>query len=246
VTQRYALYAVPATSHPLSRVGADWLGRDAESGALFEPALPPWLDRSRWQEITAEPRHYGFHGTLKPPMALVDGETHATLATAVTAFADAYGSPPPVRLRIGSIGGFVALLPDPPSPALARFADLCVERFDRFRAPAGATELARRRASGLNPAQEAHLQRWGYPHVFDQFRYHMTLSGRLPEPERERVIAWLETRLNAAIEAPVPLELALFVQDAARGPFQLNRRFAPAPTSAGLRSVFSVPLVGQR
>jgi putative phosphonate metabolism protein len=228
MTMRYALYAVPAASHPLWGDAAAWLGRDVETGAEPPPTLPPWLDRARWQEITAEPRRYGFHGTLKPPMTLAAGETEAGLEEALAQFAAEQKPPPPVRLEVAAISGFVALLPEPAAPALLRLADLCVEQFDRFRAPSTAAELARRRQAGLNPLQEAHLRRWGYPYVFDQFRYHMTLSGRLHAPERDRVIAWLSTLLGPALAGPVPLELGLFVQARADAPFHLRRRFAMA------------------
>ena len=50
------------------RVAATWLGRDPESGR----DLPqPGIDGIAAQ--VTEPRRYGFHATLKPPMLL----THA-------------------------------------------------------------------------------------------------------------------------------------------------------------------------
>jgi putative phosphonate metabolism protein len=226
MTIRYALYAVPAAGHPLWQAASAWLGRDAETGAEPAPILPPWLEREHWREITAEPRRYGFHGTLKPPMTLAAGETSSGLEAALAEFAAGQKAPPPVRLEVAAIAGFVALLPAPPAPALMGLADLCVEHFDRFRAPAAEAELARRRQAGLSPVQDAHLLRWGYPYVFDQFRYHMTLSGRLHAPERDRVIGWLRTSLGPVLKMPVPIELGLFVQEHADRPFHAQRRFA--------------------
>jgi putative phosphonate metabolism protein len=218
---RYALYAVPPADHPLQTVAAAWLAGETDGPAL----LPDGLGLARWREITAEPRRYGFHGTLKPPFALAPGAHLDDLAAALALFAAARPPLEPVRLAVAALSGFLALIPSDPAPALSALADCCVDAFDRFRAPAGEAELARRRSAGLSPRQEAHLQRWGYPYVFDQFRYHMTLTGRLAEPERERIRARLAGRFAAAIAAPVPLEVALFEEPGPNRPFRLVRRY---------------------
>jgi putative phosphonate metabolism protein len=225
ISPRYALYAVPPAPHPLWSVTAEWLGRDPETGADLTAQLPDWLAPTRWREITAEPRRYGFHGTLKPPFALTAGNSTADLAAGLQRFADETPRLGGVRLTVASLSGFLALVPCEPAPSLLALADRCVRHFDAFRAPPREAELARRRRAGLSPAQEAHLRRWGYPYVFDQFRYHMTLSGRLDTAERERVGNWLTDRLEASIAAPVPLDLALFEQPSRDLPFRLVRRY---------------------
>ena len=66
---RVAVYYAPLPDDPLFAASATWLGRDPESGA---PAPQP--DIAGIAEVTAEPRLYGFHATLKPPMRLPDGQ----------------------------------------------------------------------------------------------------------------------------------------------------------------------------
>ncbi|WP_415919465.1 DUF1045 domain-containing protein [Tateyamaria sp. SN6-1] len=44
-----------------------------------------------------------------------------------------------------------------------------------------ATELARRRKAGLNNRQDALLAQSGCPYVFEEFRFHLTLSGGVSE-----------------------------------------------------------------
>jgi putative phosphonate metabolism protein len=222
---RYALYAVPPADHPLWSGAADWLGRDPEAAVNRMTALPDWLGTARWREITAEPRLYGFHGTLKPPFALAADRRVGDLDAALADFAGGAPQPAPATLVVAPLSGFLALVPHGPAPALTALADRCVEHFDAFRAPPGEAELARRRRAGLTATQEAHLRRWGYPYVFDQFRYHMTLTGRLADPERERVRHWLAGRFAPAIAAPVPLDLALFEQPGRDRPFRLVRRY---------------------
>lgn len=223
-TARYAIYAVPPRDHPLWAITTDWLGRDIESGAETIGFRPHWLEPASWQTIVAEPRRYGFHGTLKPPFALAPGLTQHDLSDRLHAFAAATMPLPPVALQIAALGPFLALVPSGATAALYALADRTVAEFDDFRAPAKPEELARRRAAGLTSAQEGHLQRWGYPYVFDQFRYHMTLTGALGEVERGVLQSWLTAHFAAAIAAPVPLELGLF--GAAAGTvFRLLRRY---------------------
>ncbi len=45
-------------------------------------------------------------------------------------------------------------------------------------------ELQRRRAANLTPRQEFLLMHWGYPYVLDEFRFHMTLTRRLPDEKQ--------------------------------------------------------------
>jgi putative phosphonate metabolism protein len=220
---RYAIYAAPARAHPLWAMAAGWLGRDAESGAETIGPLPDRLTPASWQTIVAEPRRYGFHGTLKPPFALASGTTLHDLSNRLAAFAAAATPVPPVALDMAALGPFLALMPSRTCPALHALADRAVVEFDDFRAPAQPEELARRRAAGLTPVQEAYLQRWGYPYVLDQFRYHMTLTGALDQAERGALRSWLTAHFAAVIAMPVALELALFGAEAGNA-FRLLQR----------------------
>jgi putative phosphonate metabolism protein len=222
---RYAIYAVPPVDQPLWRMASTWLGRDPLAGIEAVPDLPLWLARERWREITKDARHYGFHGTLKPPMTLAGGRTRDALDAALSQFASDFAALPPLGLQVATIGGFLALVPREPSAALKRLADLAVERFDRFRAPSTEDELTRRRQQPLSTRQEEYLARWGYPYVFDEYRFHMTLTSRLPDAERTRVAAHLSDYLAPALAQPTPLTMALFVQDHQETPFRLARRF---------------------
>ena len=75
--KRFGLYVVPEGA--LYRAGAEWLGWDSVAGcAVAQPALPGLTDEVA--AITATPRKYGFHGTIKPPFRLADGTDPARLA----------------------------------------------------------------------------------------------------------------------------------------------------------------------
>ena len=225
VAYRYALYWAPPLAGPLHRLGSQWLGRDAETGApAAQPLLPP-ISAARFAEITAEPRGYGFHATLKPPMRLRDGvspEDFIEAARAILAGVKAFTAPP---LKVGRIGGFLALVPAGDVAPWRGLADPLVEGLDEFRAPPTPAELEKRKKHPLSPAQDALLDRWGYPYVFDEWRFHMTLSANLTSPERERVevaalghFAPIEGRAVAVVEACV------FAQEVPGGAFTVRAR----------------------
>ena len=223
---RYALYAIPRPDTVLARFGASWLGWDAETARPIESAkgmgLPPALHAA----VTAEPRRYGFHGTLKAPFALHEGAGESELAEAAECFARERRPLPPVSLSLRAMGSFLVLTPREPSAALNEFAAECVAAFDRFRAPPDAAELARRRRNGLSPAQEEMFARWGYPYVMDEFRYHMTLTGPLDGPLRARVGEALLAPLEAILSEPLLIaDLVLCIEPKPLERFRVLRRF---------------------
>jgi putative phosphonate metabolism protein len=223
---RYAIYYIPAPGSALAEFGRSWLGYDAETGRAVEQPAPPGMPVSWLAEITAEPRRYGFHATLKPPFFLAPGRHRTELVHALAAFAsryDAFTIPP---LMLATISRFWALVPSRPCPALTSLADACVCDFDDFRAPPSAEELTRRQRAGLSPAQEALLARWGYPYVMDQFRFHLTLTGRLAPGEASRIGAVLAERVAPLCRAPLPIDaLALFHQPGSGANFRLIGRY---------------------
>lgn len=222
---RYAIYFAPSPGSPLKQFGDAWLGRDPDrDGRVPQPvvhAIPP----ERLHEITAMPRHYGFHATLKAPFVPVPGLEADALLGDIEAFA-ARHHPIEVRLKVAALGDFLALVPVTDVPALDRLAAGCVRDFDRFRAPLSPEDQARRNPEDLSAAEQANLERWGYPYVLDQFRFHMTLTGPLDEPERGRVQAILEHALAAQLLQPLRIDqLALFTQTHRVAPFRIVGRF---------------------
>jgi hypothetical protein len=180
--------------------------------------------------LTRSARQYGLHATLKPPFYLYRGQSVAALSEAVARFAQdrvAFALP---QLEVASLSGFLALLPKARSDALHALADDCVTAFETFRRPAEESELARRRAAGLTARQDALLARFGYPYVLDQFRFHMTLTGPLDEPDRARLRPWLEGHFAAALEQPIQVQdLCLFVQQRPEADFSIFQRFPLKP-----------------
>jgi putative phosphonate metabolism protein len=194
---RYAIYHTPEPGGDLDRFGAELLGYDATTAEDL-----PFPDEilqlaPDWRELTRDPRKYGFHGTLKAPHALAPGKTEAELLAACEVFARTPRPIPVIKPIVGSISGFIAVVPAEPSAELERLAAECVSEFDAFRAPLTAADLARRNPSMLTARQRDHLDRWGYPHVMQDFRFHMTLTGRLPPQRHDPVLTMLKDRFSA-------------------------------------------------
>ena len=224
---RYALYYAPRPEEALAVTASQWLGWNPNGGRGRALPASSGLDPERMVAITAEPRRYGFHGTLKPPMALNDDVTEADFLAAVGRFAATqrtFSAPP---LMLAAISDFLALVPTQRSPELQDLADRCVIEFDEFRRPAAEEELARRRLNGLSPRQDELLMRWGYPYVLEEWRFHLTLTGRLPdEGERTAVMNILRPRFASLVDRPLPVrDLCVFRQSAPDRPFSVLARY---------------------
>ena len=223
---RYAVWFAPAPDSALHAEGSRWLGRDAISGAGLAPPAIPGLAAERWAELAAEPRLYGFHATLKPPFRLARGTGPGGLCAAVRALARRRASFE-ARLEVGLLAGFLALRERPEGAGTRALAAACVAALDGFRARPEEGEIARRRAFGLTPAQEALLQRWGYPWVMEEFRFHMTLTRRLAgAAEAGALRPVLAAAFRESLGRPAGVDaISVFRQDAPGAPFREVRRF---------------------
>jgi putative phosphonate metabolism protein len=217
---RVAIYYAPQDDDPLTSLAGHWLGRNPVTGApMVQPAL------FGIEEVTAEPRRYGFHATLKPPMRLAEGRSWAELMTAVRALAAGIAPFDLPRLAVHDLRGFLALRETEPCPALQALADACVEQLDPFRAPPSEAELAARRGTRLSPEQEAMLARWGYPYVFGTWFFHMTLTRRLSELEREVFLPAAEAYFAPVLEGPRRVaDLCIFTQASPDTSFNIAER----------------------
>lgn len=221
---RFAIYYAPEPG-ALADFTAAWLGWDAATGTTCPHPEVPGLPRPV-AEITATPRKYGFHGTLKPPFRLTG--SRAALERDLAALAARLAPAEMPGLALSRLGSFLALTPQGDTAPLSRLAAEVVRGLDAHRASASEAELERRRKARLSPAQEENLLRWGYPYVMDAFRFHLTLSGRLPPDELEAVAQALEPVLAPLLPTPFRVaELCLFGEDHA-GRFHLLHRYALA------------------
>jgi hypothetical protein len=219
--KRFAVYYAPRPGPFADRANV-WLGRDAATGqTLPQPQVPGIADPAA---ITAEPRRYGFHGTIRAPFRLDEGVTPEEAAATVADLADRLAPVQCEGLALEDLHGFLALTPLGCEAALLELGASVIEATNPLRAPLTPAEIARRRPETLSSRQRVLLDLWGYPFVMEEFRFHLTLTDRLADPAPVR--AALQTHFAPVLPRPFVIEdLCLFAEDAA-GRFHLLHRYA--------------------
>jgi putative phosphonate metabolism protein len=193
--KRYAIYYAPHDGRWASAAAA-WLGWDVARGVAVDQPDPALA------EITADPRKYGFHATIKAPFRLREGLSYDDLKTAFCTRAAQLQPVTLTGLHMVHLDGFLALIPMEPSEPLQEMAAQIVRDLDRLRAPLNASELARRRPETLTLRQRELLDSYGYPYVLEQFQFHMTLTGRTDDPS-------IRNAANAHFDGLIPAPLVI-------------------------------------
>lgn len=224
--KRYAIYFAPRPG-PFARAAAHWLGWDPASGqACAQPSLAP-LPRPL-ADMTAAPRRYGFHGTLKPPFRLAGGCDAEGLREALDTLAARLAPVSLPGLRLNLLSRFLALTPEGDTTALNTLAARTVEALEPFRALLTEAEIARRRPALLSPRQRDLLAQFGYPYVMEEFHFHLTLSDALTPDEAAILAPLAETHFAPVLPHPFSVaDLCLFGEDG-EGRFHLLHRAALA------------------
>src|SRR5262245_21010795 len=220
---RYAIYFVPPASSAFYRLGAGFLGYDCYTGESVGHPTDIGLTASEREGLTREPRKYGFHATFNAAVPLVPSFRQADLAAELERFAAIPRTLPVIELAIRSLARFIAVVAVEPDVALDRLAADGVMAFDRFRRPLTLGEREQRLGAGLSERQIENLDRWGYPYVFEEVRFHMTLTGPLDADRRRSILALLQGRfndINGGQSLPIA-QLALVRQEARSMPFRL-------------------------
>ncbi|WP_169566299.1 DUF1045 domain-containing protein [Sneathiella limimaris] len=243
--ERYALYYAPERGSLLARLGNGWLGRDPETGECLETPHSVEISEEEFKNYIVSPKRYGFHGTLKAPFRLKPGVSQADLETVLERFATSTGPVTTAPLKLRQFKNFTALVPGEVSEDLSALAFYCVKELEPFRAPLASYELERRRQVDLSPRQEQHLQDWGYPYVLDEFRFHLTLTGEVPErkqPAMENLVAkWFA----AILQDPFVIrEVCLFGDPGGGLPFKLVQRYGLQGAAVPSRSSMPDTLTG--
>lgn len=222
--KRVALFFAPESQSPLATFGAQWLGWDVETA---KPADHPSFEGlpAPISEITQTPRKYGFHGTLKAPFRLAEGYSIADLQDAVRDFCQQRKIFSIGMMQVSQLGSFVAIVPSGDAVELGQFASDVVRKFDMFRAPLSDDEIAKRRASQLTDYQDQLMLEWGYPYIFDQFRFHLTLSGKLSEQDAATVQRVVNAHISDILSKPVPVVDLCLYGEREDGLFEIIERF---------------------
>ena len=85
-----------------------------------------------------------------------------------------------IQLDIHLLGKFFALMLPKKNPGIQKLAETMVRDIDVFRGPSTSKEIEALRKKGLSHKENQNLVTWGYPYVFSEFQFHMTLTDRIP------------------------------------------------------------------
>jgi hypothetical protein len=185
---RCAVFFVPNMQSIWWQAGCHWLGRCALTN---QPATQPTLagisQANQWA-LTADPRRYGWHATLKAPFKILPGETITSVVSALRALAKTLPAFDLPALQVSQQDGYLSLRPEGDLSHINRTAASCVMSIHHLAAPLDNADLERRRQAPLTPMQDQLLMAWGYPYVLEAFQFHMSLTGRL-EGLSDKVIA---------------------------------------------------------
>jgi len=215
---RYAIYYIPDL--PLFQIGSDWLGWNSITGQ--ETLLS--ADHRR---ITARPRKYGFHATVKPPFSLASHSTQGDLQDAFQTFCATVSPATGGTLKISRLGRFLAMTQDVQSNEVTELAASTVSHFEKFRAPLSDKDIEKRRQRRLTPQQDELLLRWGYPYVMQEFKFHMTLTGPLAHDKIDEIERRVNSMFHDFLDQPLKINsLALLGEEESSGRFHVIERLS--------------------
>ena len=224
---RYAIYFVPPPDTDLAKFGVSWLGWDIDRAETKTLDAFRNLNHEAHTSFVQNPKKYGFHATLKAPFRLRPGTSVEGLLAAVDKIASRRPVVRGLKLALGDLGSFLALITVSEMRELNSLSEAFVVGLDAFRAPMNSEERARRRPESLKVNQRRYLERFGYPYVKEEYRFHMTLTGQLKQVDRDTAYTHLQTVVDPILQTPLDIaEVAVVVQDVPTEPFRVLKRFS--------------------
>ena len=184
---RYAIYFAPRPDSDWWNAGSDWLGRCAFRDQAVQQSCPPSITPEKFMQLTAHPRRYGWHATMKAPFVLRGDADFNQLKDALAMVCGQFKSFELPRLQVTRLDDFLALTPVGDTTEITSVERACVTQLHGLAAPLPPDELLRRRSAGLSLAKDAMLLKWGYPHVLDYFRFHLSLTGPLRDCSESQI-----------------------------------------------------------
>lgn len=185
---RAAIYFTPDKNHPITKKAASWLGRDA-----FNSANTISSPNNKDLTLIKSPARYGYHATIKAPFELDVSYGIDDVSRALANFCAINKSFKLPNIKIGKLGSFFALVPEFCPDELFNLEARTVKHFEIYRAPLSDEDIKRRNPQSLSDRQKDNLTAYGYPYIFEDFRFHMTLTGPIEHQNQDEV----EEQLNA-------------------------------------------------
>ena len=79
---------------------------------------------------------------------------------------------------------------------------------------------------GLSAKQDEYLHTWGYPYVFEEFRFHFTLTSHLPTDDIARLLPLAREHFAPVLNRSLKIDcLTIFMESASSQPFVVEEQF---------------------
>ena len=227
--ERYAIYVTLPQDSTLYHKASQWFSYDAYQGDSptieydLQEELRPLLPYSDYNSKASQ---YGFHGTLKAPFRLKNGIKYKSLQKMMKHFCRLTSVFHCVGLEVKQIDNFLALVPKQDCKKIIQLSKDSVQTFDVFRAALTSDEIDKRQPNKLSDNQRLMLKQWGYPYVLDEFRFHMTLTDRLTQPQIDTCKPLLEEYFKECLRQPLRIgQLSLCYQSSEYSSFVILDSF---------------------
>ncbi|MCY4302093.1 MAG: DUF1045 domain-containing protein [Aestuariivita sp.] len=231
-TQRYAVFFVPETTDRWANFCTSWLGWDSVTGnSVSHPEIS--MVGCTISALTDVPRRYGLHATLKPPFRLAPEKSERTLEQAI---AELTGTLAPIcldSLEITRLNRMLMLTAVGFPSTINHLSARLVMELDCHRAALTDLEFSRHKPDVLTPAQTRNLNEWGYPYVLDEYRFHITLTSKLPRDELSHTELILAKELKPKLPRPIHINNISLMREDDNGYFHLLKRFPLGAASMG-------------
>jgi len=183
--KRVAIYFLPKKNSSLENFGKNLLGRDINKKKKISLTRRQkyFINRGftyfdELKDYCEQPAKYGFHATLKAPFRLKRNVKTKNFYDVISHIAAQHSRFKIKGLKIVYSKKFTFITSRKPNKLLINLENDLVKHLDTFRAELNKTEIKKRIPDSLTFKQNKYLKEWGYPFVFDQFKFHMTLLNQ--------------------------------------------------------------------
>ena len=183
--KRVAIYFLPKKNSSLENFGKNLLGRDINKKKKISLTRRQkyFINRGftyfdELKDYCEEPAKYGFHATLKAPFRLKRNVKTKNFYDVISHIAAQHSRFKIKGLKIVYSKKFTLITSRKPNKLLINLENDLVKHLDTFRAELNKTDIKKRIPDSLTIKQNKYLKEWGYPFVFDQFKFHMTLMNQ--------------------------------------------------------------------
>ena len=183
--KRVAIYFLPKKNSSLENFGKNLLGRDINKKKKISLTRRQkyFINRGftyfdELKDYCEQPAKYGFHATLKAPFRLKRNVKTKNFYDVISHIATQHSRFKIKGLKIVYSKKFTFITSRKPNKLLINLESDLVKHLDTFRAELNKTEIKKRIPDSLTFKQNKYLKEWGYPFVFDQFKFHMTLMNQ--------------------------------------------------------------------